>query len=108
VVQTEAQRTGLSAAESKIAELVARGLTNREVATTLDISTKTVEWNLTKIYRSLRIRSRTELAARYGQLTSRQQTAGQRRNPSETQERVTSAAPHSSTDAEEESCDSLP
>jgi DNA-binding NarL/FixJ family response regulator len=51
-----------------IAELVARGLTNREVAAELRVSPKTVEWNLTKIYRVLDVRSRTELAAQYGQL----------------------------------------
>jgi DNA-binding CsgD family transcriptional regulator len=30
------------------------------------ISAKTVEWNLTRIYRKLGVRSRTELAARGG------------------------------------------
>lgn len=61
-------RRTLTTAESTIAELVARGWTNREVAAELRVSQKTVEWNLTKIYRVLDVRSRTELAAQYGQL----------------------------------------
>jgi DNA-binding NarL/FixJ family response regulator len=61
------QRT-LTTAESTIAELVARGRTNREVAAELRVSPKTVEWNLTKIYRVLDVRSRTELAAQYGRI----------------------------------------
>ena len=54
--------SSLSEIESQIAALVAMGQTNSEVASTLQISRKTVEWNLSKIYRKLRIRSRTELA----------------------------------------------
>jgi DNA-binding CsgD family transcriptional regulator len=63
-----ATRRALTGAEMAIAELVARGLTNREVAAELRVSPKTVEWNLTKIYRVLDVRSRTELAAQYAQL----------------------------------------
>jgi DNA-binding CsgD family transcriptional regulator len=54
---------GLSATEAKIADLVAAGHTNREVARLLHLSAKTVEWNLSKIYRKLGVRSRSELAA---------------------------------------------
>ena len=54
----------LSATEERIAELVAAGHTNVEVAAALHVSRKTVEWNLSKIYRKLGVRSRTELAAR--------------------------------------------
>jgi LuxR family maltose regulon positive regulatory protein len=61
-------RRRLTTAESTIAELVAHGLTNREVAAELWVSPKTVEWNLTKIYRVLDVRSRTELAAQYARL----------------------------------------
>ena len=50
--------------ESQIAALVSSGHTNREVAVALQISPKTVEWNLSKIYRKLDVRSRTELATR--------------------------------------------
>ncbi len=52
----------LSATESAIAHLVAAGSSNKEVATALHLSAKTVEWNLSKIYRKLGVRSRTDLA----------------------------------------------
>ncbi len=51
----------LSATESEVARLVAAGRTNREVAAALHVSTRTVEWNLSKLYRKLGVRSRTEL-----------------------------------------------
>ena len=50
--------------ETQIAALVSSGRTNSEVAVALQISRKTVEWNLSKIYRKLGVRSRTELATR--------------------------------------------
>jgi len=53
----------LSEIERRIATLVAVGRTNEEVGERLFLSPKTVEWSLTKIYRKLRVRSRTELAA---------------------------------------------
>jgi DNA-binding NarL/FixJ family response regulator len=46
-----------------VAHLVAGGATNREVATELVLSVKTIEHHLGRIYRKLGIRSRTELAA---------------------------------------------
>ncbi len=54
----------LSPTESEIVNLVRVGRTNREVADALHLSPKTVEWNLTRIYRKLGVRSRTELATR--------------------------------------------
>jgi DNA-binding CsgD family transcriptional regulator len=54
----------LSATERAIVNLVRVGQTNREVADALHLSPKTVEWNLTRIYRKLGVRSRTELAGR--------------------------------------------
>jgi DNA-binding CsgD family transcriptional regulator len=56
----------LSTTESEIARLVAAGRTNREVATALHLSARTVEWNLSKLYRKLGVRSRTELARAIG------------------------------------------
>jgi DNA-binding CsgD family transcriptional regulator len=53
----------LTATEHSIAELVALGRTNQEVATTLQLSVRTVQWNLSKIYSKLGVRSRTELSA---------------------------------------------
>jgi class 3 adenylate cyclase len=54
----------LTATELRVAELAARGLTNREVAATAFMSPKTVEANLARVYRKLGIRSRAELGAR--------------------------------------------
>ena len=56
--------SALSEMETHIAALVSSGQTNSEVAVALQISRKTVEWNLSKIYRKVGVRSRTELAAR--------------------------------------------
>jgi DNA-binding NarL/FixJ family response regulator len=54
----------LTETERRVVELVATGRSNREVARELVLSTKTVEWNLSKVYRKLGVRSRAELAAR--------------------------------------------
>ena len=45
-------------------EPAATGMTNREVARAAFMSLKTVEANLTRVYRKLGIRSRAELGAR--------------------------------------------
>lgn len=58
----------LTARERRVAELVARGWTNEEVARALDVRSKTVEWTLTNVYRKLRLRSRTELAIHVAKL----------------------------------------
>ncbi|WP_292989988.1 LuxR family transcriptional regulator [Mycobacterium sp.] len=57
----------LTASEQRVAELAASGMTNRDVAATLFISVKTVEVNLTRIYRKLDIHSRAELGRRIDQ-----------------------------------------
>jgi DNA-binding NarL/FixJ family response regulator len=54
----------LTATERRVAELAATGLTNREVAQRAFVSPKTVQANLTRIYRKLEISSRAELGAR--------------------------------------------
>ncbi|MFL6069449.1 MAG: AAA family ATPase [Gaiellaceae bacterium] len=59
-----AATSGLTATELKIAQLVRAGRSNADVARALSISPKTVEWNLSKIYRKLHVGSRTELAAK--------------------------------------------
>jgi DNA-binding CsgD family transcriptional regulator len=55
----------LTAQELAVARLVARGLSNRQVAAELFVSVKTVQYHLTRIYSKLHVRSRTELAATY-------------------------------------------
>jgi DNA-binding CsgD family transcriptional regulator len=54
----------LTETERRVAELVGSGHSNHETAAALFISVKTVEANLTRIYRKLSVRSRTELAHR--------------------------------------------
>jgi DNA-binding CsgD family transcriptional regulator len=54
--------TELTMTERRVAELVARGATNREVAARLMVSERTVATHLTHIYGKLGVRSRTELA----------------------------------------------
>ena len=54
----------LSERERSIAELVAEGRSNKQVAAALFLSGKTVENNLSRIYAKLGVRSRTELARR--------------------------------------------
>jgi DNA-binding CsgD family transcriptional regulator len=52
----------LTSAERRVATHVAAGKTNREVAAQLFTTVATVEAHLTRIYRKLGVRSRTELA----------------------------------------------
>jgi ATP/maltotriose-dependent transcriptional regulator MalT len=68
--RTELARTGtrhvergeLTPTEGEVARLAAAGSKNREIAQTLFMSEKTVEWNLSKIYGKLDVRSKAELA----------------------------------------------
>ncbi|MGP8179646.1 MAG: response regulator transcription factor, partial [Acidimicrobiales bacterium] len=52
----------LTASELPVARLVAKGRTNKEAATELYVSVKTVEHHLSNIYLKLGVRSRRELA----------------------------------------------
>ncbi len=52
----------LTPTEEQVAHLVAAGHSNREVADALFVSVHTVEANLSRIYRKLGVRSRTELS----------------------------------------------
>ena len=57
-------RDALTSQELQIARLIAAGVTNREAAADLFLSPKTIETHLTRIYRKLGIRSRSQLASR--------------------------------------------
>jgi non-specific serine/threonine protein kinase len=63
--ETDSPKTypaGLSAREIEILRLVAGGLTNVEVAERLFLSSRTVDWHLSSVYRKLGLHSRTEAA----------------------------------------------
>jgi DNA-binding NarL/FixJ family response regulator len=63
------RRTGLealSASERRVARLAAEGLTNRDIAQALFVTTKTVEVHLSAAYRKLGVTSRGELPAVLG------------------------------------------
>ena len=58
------QGDALTPSERRIAELAAEGRSNKEVATALFLSPKTVEFHLGNAYRKLGVGNRTELAVR--------------------------------------------
>ena len=57
---------GLTPSEQQVAELVAAGLSNKQVAEQLYLSVYTVEAHLSRVYAKLGIRSRTQLARALG------------------------------------------
>ncbi|MGP3691666.1 AAA family ATPase [Streptomyces sp. IBSNAI002] len=56
----------LSRAERRVAVLAAQGCTNQVIAARLFVTASTVEQHLTKVYRKLQVRSRTDLAGLVG------------------------------------------
>lgn len=56
---------GLTPQESRVAGLVLRGLTNRQVSAALSIGENTVQTHLGHIYTKLDVHSRSQLSARY-------------------------------------------
>lgn len=52
---------GLSNREVEVAELVSKGLANKEVADQLFVTEKTVKFHLTNIYKKMSIKSRSQL-----------------------------------------------
>jgi DNA-binding CsgD family transcriptional regulator len=63
-VATPVPANGLTCTERRVAALVARGHTNREVAMAMFVTENTVQTHLRHIFQKLGVRSRTELAAR--------------------------------------------
>ena len=55
---------GLTPNEQRVVELVTDGRSNKEIAAALFVSVRTVEANLSKIFRKLGIESRSDLAGR--------------------------------------------
>lgn len=58
-----AGRLGLSAREAEVLQLIAEGLTNREIAARLSLSVHTVERHTTNLYAKLGVRGRAEATA---------------------------------------------
>ena len=52
---------GLSNRESEVAELVTKGMSNKEVANQLFVTEKTVKFHLTNIYKKMNVKSRAQL-----------------------------------------------
>jgi DNA-binding CsgD family transcriptional regulator len=63
-VAAERSDNELTATEQRVADLIAAGATNREAATALFVSVRTVETHVASIYRKLGVRTRAELARR--------------------------------------------
>jgi DNA-binding CsgD family transcriptional regulator len=59
----------LTPTERRVAELVAEGRANKEVAAALFVTVKAVEANLSRVYAKVGVRSRTELAHRFARET---------------------------------------
>lgn len=59
----DARGASLTAQESRVADLVAEGASNKEIAGRLFLSPKTVEFHVGNAYRKLGVRSRVALAA---------------------------------------------
>ena len=55
----------LSQREVEVLEMTSRGLTNREIATRLHVTSHAVKFHLSSIFRKLGVRYRTEAASVY-------------------------------------------
>jgi DNA-binding CsgD family transcriptional regulator len=72
---SQGRTVDLTPTEHRVAELAADGLSNREIAAAANISVKTVEANLSRVYRKLGVRSRAEVGRRMDQLAPRDDAA---------------------------------
>ncbi len=73
------ERDELTLQERRVAELIIAGASNKQAAAELFLSPKTVESHLGRIYRKLGVTSRTQLAARWPQLTATSREEERRR-----------------------------
>jgi DNA-binding CsgD family transcriptional regulator len=60
--RTVGNQDELTAQESRVAQLAAQGISNQDIAARMFISLATVEYHLSKVYRKLGVKSRTQLA----------------------------------------------
>jgi DNA-binding CsgD family transcriptional regulator len=56
---------GLTSTERRIADLIAQGQTNREIAAAMFVTENIVQTHLRHIFQKLGLRSRTELTAQF-------------------------------------------
>jgi DNA-binding CsgD family transcriptional regulator len=70
-----AQRFELSKRQTQVAEHIARGLTNLEIADALGITEKGVKFHATRIYRACSVKGRAEFKALVTELTPCQSSA---------------------------------
>jgi DNA-binding CsgD family transcriptional regulator len=62
-LSTSGRRSGLTRREREVAALVARGMTNRQVAGQLFVAPRTIETHLEHIFAKLSVQTRAEVAA---------------------------------------------
>ncbi|MFO0707260.1 MAG: helix-turn-helix transcriptional regulator [Nitrospira sp.] len=55
---------GVTAREAQVVEWLTKGLTNKEIASQLQISSRTVQTHMERMFKKLGVRSRAELVAR--------------------------------------------
>lgn len=68
----------LTTTEQRVTELIAAGATNRDAASTLFVSVRTVETHVASIYRKLGVRNRAELSRRLDEDPGRRQRTTRR------------------------------
>lgn len=60
-MKSSLKEKGLTEKQIQIAELVSSGLSNQQVAQSLGVTEKAVKWHLTNVYKTLKIKTRTQL-----------------------------------------------
>ncbi|MFD2467780.1 helix-turn-helix transcriptional regulator [Amycolatopsis silviterrae] len=75
--ESEVDLLMLSDAERRVAKFAVKGMTNREIAGRLYLTTSTIEQHLTRIYRKLGVSSRVQLLSRLGPQSALPRPAGE-------------------------------
>ena len=73
-MRRELKAKKLSNREAEVSELVALGFANKEVASKLFVTEKTVKFHLTNIYKKLAVKSRTQLIVLFSTMNTELQT----------------------------------
>jgi len=64
-VGVEDEMEKLTAREREVLEFLAKGYSNKEIATRLSVSVAAIRWHLTHIYQKLHVRSRTQAVSKF-------------------------------------------